>query len=158
MEAAIKLARQYYLEKQPSEPSRTRFIARDRSYHGMTMGALAVGHHKERRAKFESTLQDNVSHVSPCYAYRDNSAEETDEEYVQRLATELDREFVRVGPETVCAFVAEPVSGAVRYPSLFAVSSFLDCTNTLKRLSAVFLLFPGTSKPSRRSAISMAPC
>ncbi|KAH7115467.1 pyridoxal phosphate-dependent transferase [Dactylonectria estremocensis] len=112
MEAAIKMARQYHLEKQSPEPSRIRFISRNRSYHGVTMGALSVGQHKERRAKFESTLQCNVSSVSPCYAYREKHTGETDEAYMQRLAEELDREFLRVGPETVCAFVAEPVSGA----------------------------------------------
>ncbi|KAB5555024.1 pyridoxal phosphate-dependent transferase [Coniochaeta sp. 2T2.1] len=112
MEAAIKLARQYFLEKSTPEPQRTRFIARQQSYHGTTIGALAIGGHAYRREYFEPMLPNNVSHVSPCYAYRQKRAAETDDEYVARLARELDDEFQRVGPETVCAFVAEPVVGA----------------------------------------------
>lgn len=72
-----------------------------------------MGGHVARRAKFEPMLTDTVSKVSPCYAYRGKEQGETDESYVKRLALELDQEFQRVGPETVCAFVAEPVVGAV---------------------------------------------
>jgi adenosylmethionine-8-amino-7-oxononanoate aminotransferase len=118
MEAAIKLARQYFLEKSSPETKRTRFIARQQSYHGTTIGALAIGGHAYRREHFGPLLPNNVSHVSPCYAYRQKQATETDEEYVARLAKELDDEFQKVGPETVCAFVAEPVVGAVRVARL----------------------------------------
>jgi adenosylmethionine-8-amino-7-oxononanoate aminotransferase len=114
MEAAVKLARQYFLEKSSPEPQRTRFIARQQSYHGTTLGALVIGGHAYRREHFEPLLPNNVSHVSPCYAYRQKQAAETDEAYVARLAKELEDEFQRVGPDTVCAFVAEPVVGAVR--------------------------------------------
>lgn len=72
-----------------------------------------MGGHVARRAKFEPLLIETISKVSPCYAYRGKKNGETDEAYVQRLALELDQEFQRVGPETVCAFVAEPVVGAV---------------------------------------------
>lgn len=113
MEAALKLARQYFLEVTPPQPERTRFISRRRSYHGITLGALAVGGHKYRRANFEPLLMPNVSFVSPCFEYRGKTPGESDEEYVGRLAKELDDEFQRVGPESVCAFVAEPVVGAV---------------------------------------------
>ncbi|KAI3398841.1 hypothetical protein diail_8532 [Diaporthe ilicicola] len=112
MEAAMKLARQYFLEKETPEPARVRFISRHQSYHGTTLGSLAMGGHVTRRAKFEPMLIDKVSKVSPCYAYRGKTHGETDEAYVQRLAVQLDQEFQRVGPETVCAFVAEPVVGA----------------------------------------------
>ncbi|CAK7269232.1 hypothetical protein SEPCBS57363_003497 [Sporothrix epigloea] len=111
MEAALKLARQYFLEKTEPEPQRTRFIARQQSYHGNTLGALAVGGHKSRRLPFEPIMSTNVSHVSPCYAYRGKKADESDAQYVARLVDELDAEFQRLGPETVCAFVAEPVVG-----------------------------------------------
>ena len=57
----------------------------------------------------------NTSHVSPCYAYRGKRDGETDADFVARLAAELDAEFQRVGPENVCAFIAEPVVGAVCY-------------------------------------------
>ncbi|KAI5921679.1 exocyst complex protein exo70 [Camillea tinctor] len=112
MEAAMKLSRQYFLEKRPSEPKRTRFIARENSYHGTTLGSLSMGGHVSRRAKFEPMLLGCVSKVSRCFPFRDRLAQETDEIYIQRLAIELDEEFQRVGPETVCAFVAEPVVGA----------------------------------------------
>jgi adenosylmethionine-8-amino-7-oxononanoate aminotransferase len=113
MEAAVKLARQYFLELQPAQPERTRFIARRQSYHGTTLGALAIGGYEYRRRKFEPLLMKNVSRVSPCFAYRGKKADETDKAYVDRLVQELDDEFQSVGPETVCAFVAEPVVGAV---------------------------------------------
>ena len=126
MEAAMKLARQYYLEKAQPEPRRTRFIARNQSYHGITLGALAVGGHKTRRQLFETLMPTNVSRVSPCFAYRGKKALESDAAYVARLAAELDAEFQRVGPDTVCGFVVEPVVGAVRSPVLVPYLS-LEC-------------------------------
>lgn len=113
MEAAMKLARQYYLEKHPPEPGRIRYIARENSYHGITLGSLSLGGHVLRRAKFEPLLLDCVSRVSRCFPFRDKHVGETDSQYVARLADELDQEFQRVGPDTVCAFVAEPIVGAV---------------------------------------------
>ncbi|KAK3503096.1 pyridoxal phosphate-dependent transferase [Neurospora crassa] len=110
MEAAVKLARQYFLEI--DQPQRTRFISRKQSYHGITLGALSVGGHEVRRAKFEPLLIKNVSRVSPCNAFRGKTPGESDEEYAERLAKELDEEFQRVGPENVCAFAAEPIVGA----------------------------------------------
>ncbi len=109
MEAAIKLARQYYLEI--GQPERQKIVARRQSYHGNTLGALATGGNEWRRAQFAPILID-VSHVSPCYAYRGQRQGETDEAYVDRLIAELDAEFRRLGPDQVMAFVAEPVVGA----------------------------------------------
>lgn len=115
MEAAMKMARQYFLELDPPERQRTRFIARKESYHGTTLGSLAMGGHVARRALYEPMLLNNITRVSPCNAYRFMKEGETPEAYVKRLAQELDDEFQRVGPGTVCAFVAEPVVGAVRW-------------------------------------------
>ncbi|KAI1131368.1 exocyst complex protein exo70 [Nemania abortiva] len=112
MEAAMKLARQYYLEKAPPEPERIRFIARKDSYHGTTLGSLSMGGHVMRRAKFEPMLPNCVSRVSRCFPFRDKPGDETESQYVVRLADELDQEFQRVGAGTVCAFVAEPIVGA----------------------------------------------
>jgi adenosylmethionine-8-amino-7-oxononanoate aminotransferase len=114
MEAAMKLSRQYYLELATPQPQRTKFIARKQSYHGITLGALSMSGHTFRREPFEPILLPNVSHISPCNAYRGRGDGESDAEYVTRLANELDAEFQRLGPDTVCAFVAEPVVGAVR--------------------------------------------
>ncbi|KAM0557991.1 hypothetical protein ACHAPJ_005157 [Fusarium lateritium] len=111
VEAALKIARQYFTELPTPQPSRTRFIARRQSYHGNTLGSLAVGGHRARRGVYEPILAPNVSHVSPCYPYREMKVGETEQQYVDRLAKELDDEFHRVGPDTVCAFIAETVSG-----------------------------------------------
>lgn len=110
MEAAVKLARQYFLEI--GQPKRFRVIARRQSYHGVTIGALSAGGHLARRAPYEPILSDAFSRVSPCFAYRYQMPDESDEQYVARLAAELDAEFQRLGPETVTAFCAETVVGA----------------------------------------------
>lgn len=109
VEAAIKLARQYFLEK--NEPQRQHLIARRQSYHGNTLGALAAGGNQWRRKQFDPLLM-NVSHISPCYEYVDRNTDETPEEYGLRAAQELEDEIIRLGPETVMAFIAEPVVGA----------------------------------------------
>ncbi|WP_275287164.1 aspartate aminotransferase family protein [Halomonas elongata] len=109
IEAALKMARQYFLER--GEPQRKHLIARRQSYHGNTLGALATGGNAWRRRQFEPMLVE-VSHVSPCYAYRGQAPDETPEAYGERLAAELEAEIQRLGPETVMAFVAEPVVGA----------------------------------------------
>ncbi|WP_333705387.1 aspartate aminotransferase family protein [Ottowia beijingensis] len=109
VEAALKMARQYYLEI--GQPERSHFIARRQSYHGNTLGALAVGGNEWRRRQFAPLLID-VTHVSPCYPYRDMKNGETPEQYGQRLAQELDEAIQRVGPGKVLAFIAETVGGA----------------------------------------------
>jgi len=109
IEAALKLARQYFVEK--GEPQRRHFIARRQSYHGNTLGALAIGGNAWRREPFLPLLIE-AHHVSPCYAYRDQQAGETEEAYAQRLADELERKIVELGAENVAAFVAETVVGA----------------------------------------------
>jgi adenosylmethionine-8-amino-7-oxononanoate aminotransferase len=113
MDSAIKLCRQYFLELSSPQPQRVRFIARRQSYHGNTLAALAMSGHYARRLPFEPLLTPNFSHVSPCNAYREQAEGESTEAYVSRLAEELEAEFQRIGPDTVCAFVAEPVVGAV---------------------------------------------
>ncbi len=109
MEAALKLARQYFVEK--GEPKRGRLIARKQSYHGNTMGALSAGGNAWRRAQFGPLLID-MSHIDPCYEYRLKREDETSEEYGLRAANLLEEELLRVGPENVMAFAAEPVVGA----------------------------------------------
>jgi adenosylmethionine-8-amino-7-oxononanoate aminotransferase len=109
VEAALKMARQYFVEK--GQPQRRHFIARRQSYHGNTLGALAVGGNAWRRAQFEPLLID-VTHVAPCYEYRDRLAHETPEAYGQRLVQELSDTIDRLGPEHVMAFVAETIGGA----------------------------------------------
>src|SRR5688572_4561292 len=109
LEAALKLARQYFVEK--GEPQRAHVIGRRQSYHGNTLGALAVGGNQWRRKQFEPLLI-GTTHVSPCYAYRGKQAGESDSAYGERLANELEAEIKRLGGERVIAFVAETVVGA----------------------------------------------
>jgi adenosylmethionine-8-amino-7-oxononanoate aminotransferase len=110
IEASLKLARQYFLEK--GQPQRNRFIARRQSYHGNTLGALAAGGNAWRRAPFAPILSDAFSHVSPAFAYHGTRDGETEADFVRRLTTELDAEFTRLGSDRVAAFIAEPVVGA----------------------------------------------
>jgi len=109
VEAAIKLARQYFIEI--GQPQRHRVIARRQSYHGNTLGALAAGGNLWRREPF-APLMIETTHISPCYAYRGQQQDETGFDYGQRVANELEAEIQRLGEEQVMAFIAEPVVGA----------------------------------------------
>ncbi|KQP20637.1 aspartate aminotransferase family protein [Pseudorhodoferax sp. Leaf267] len=109
VEAALKMARQYFVEI--GQPQRTHFIARRQSYHGNTLGALAVGGNAWRREPF-ATILVPATHVAPCYPYREQREDETPEQYGQRLARELEDAIVAQGPGRVIAFVAETVGGA----------------------------------------------
>ncbi|MBY3468770.1 aspartate aminotransferase family protein [Rhizobium laguerreae] len=109
VEAALKMARQYFVEIGQSQ--RRHIIARRQSYHGNTIGALATGGNAWRRAQFKPILPE-THHVSPCYAYRDMQPAETPGTYAERLATELEAKIVELGTDKVMAFVAEPVVGA----------------------------------------------
>jgi adenosylmethionine-8-amino-7-oxononanoate aminotransferase len=109
VEAALKLARQYFVER--GEPQRRHLIARRQSYHGITLGALAVGGRQWQRKQFGPLLIE-THHVSPVYEYRERTADETPQAYGDRLACELEAKIAELGGENVIAFVAETVSGA----------------------------------------------
>lgn len=109
VETALKLARQYFVEI--GQTSRTKFIARKQSYHGNTLGALAVGGNEWRRRQFAPLLID-VIRVSACNEYRDRLADETQQQYTERLLNELEQAIIEAGPETIIGFCAETVVGA----------------------------------------------
>ena len=109
IEAALKMARQYFVEI--GEPQRRHVIARRQSYHGNTLGALAVGGNAWRRAQFEPLLIE-THHIDPCYAYRMQREGESDADYAARAAQALEDKLVEIGPDRVIAFVAETVVGA----------------------------------------------
>ncbi|ACR32569.1 aspartate aminotransferase family protein [Burkholderia glumae] len=109
IEAALKLARQYFVEL--GEPARRHIIARRQSYHGNTLGALAIGGNAWRREPFLPLLIE-THHVGACYAYREQRAHESEAAFAQRLADELEAKILELGPQTVAAFVAETVVGA----------------------------------------------
>jgi adenosylmethionine-8-amino-7-oxononanoate aminotransferase len=109
MEAALKMARQYFVET--GQPQRKHFIARRQSYHGNTLGVLAIGGNQWRREPFAPILMP-ATHAAPCYPYREQRTDETPEQYGQRLAQELERSILELGADQVIAFVAETIGGA----------------------------------------------
>jgi len=109
VEAALKLSRQYFLES--GEPDRHLFIARRQSYHGNTLGALAVGGNEWRRESFRPLLVAG-HHIAPCFEYRERNPEETQEQYGARVALELEEKIIELGPKNVAGFVVETVVGA----------------------------------------------
>ena len=109
VEAALKMARQYFVET--GEPQRRAIVARRQSYHGNTLGALATGGNAWRRAQFEPLLIE-THHIDPCYAYRLQCEGESDAAYAQRAAQALEDKLIEIGPESVIALVAETVVGA----------------------------------------------
>ncbi len=109
VEAALKMARQYFVER--GETGRRHFIARRQSYHGNTLGALAVGGNAWRRHQFAPILIDS-EYIDPCYEYRYRREDETPEAYGRRAADALEAKILELGAETVIAFVAETVAGA----------------------------------------------
>ena len=109
IESALKMARQYFVER--GEVGRSKFITRRQSFHGNTLGALAAGGNRWRRAQFEPLLIE-THRIEPCYEYRGRGLEETSETYGLRVADELERSILELGPDSVAAFIAETVMGA----------------------------------------------
>lgn len=108
-EAALKLVRQTWVER--GRPQKSRIIARRQSYHGATMGALAISGNPGRRSTYAPMLFD-AHFIDPCYAYRLRRQDETEHEYALRAANALEAAIIELGPDNVAAFFAEPVVGA----------------------------------------------
>ena len=128
-ETALKLARQYFLER--GQPQRVRMVARWQSYHGSTLGAMAVSGNTRRREKFLPMLPD-WGHIAPCYCYRCPLGLKYPECDVA-CADELEKFVAGVAPETVAAFLFEPVVGA----TLGAVAPPLGTPNYVQRLADI---------------------
>ena len=109
IEASLKLARQYFLEQGKTE--KKYFIARKQSYHGNTLGALSIGGNVWRRKPFDPLLVEG-HHISACNEYREKLENETEYDYGQRIANELETKIIELGAKNVAAFVAETVVGA----------------------------------------------
>lgn len=109
VEASIKFARQHFVEK--GESQRRHVIGRWQSYHGNTLGALSAGGNKLRRALYGPLLLD-MHHIDACYAYRGLAPGESLDEFGLRMADQLEAKILELGPDTVAAFIAEPVVGA----------------------------------------------
>lgn len=139
MESTVKMARQFFYEKDKNTP-RVNFIARENSYHGNTIGALGISGHVARRAPYTPFLMDNVHHVSACNAYRQREEGESDASFVAKKAAELEAKFHELGPETVIGFICEPVVGA----ALGCVPSVPGYLNAMREIchrhGALFIL------------------
>ncbi|MCU6496412.1 aspartate aminotransferase family protein [Rugamonas sp. A1-17] len=109
METALKLARQYWLEA--GQPDRSVFIGRRQSYHGNTLGALAIGGNEWRRRPFEPLLME-VPRVSACNEYRGRADGQSTADYTAALLAELEATILEQGPQHIIGFVAETVVGA----------------------------------------------
>ena len=110
VEAAIKLGRQYFLEI--GEPKRKHIISRWQSYHGNTLGALATGGNRWRRAQFEPLLPSAMHQIDACNYWRFSNDGESEFDYGQRIANQLEDKILELGENSVAAFFAEPVVGA----------------------------------------------
>ena len=110
VESAIKLARQYFLEI--GQPKRKHIISRWQSYHGNTLGALATGGNRWRRAQFEPLLPDAMFQIDACHYWRFAKEGESEFDYGQRVANQLEAKILELGEDSVAAFFAEPVVGA----------------------------------------------
>lgn len=137
VEASLKLARQYFLER--GEPERRCFIARRQSYHGNTLGALSVGGNMWRREPFKPLLSES-HHIAPCYAYRDRHANESEEDYGARVAGELEEKITELGAESVIGFICEPVVGGTM-GAVPAVPGYLARIRDICDRHGVLLIF-----------------
>jgi adenosylmethionine-8-amino-7-oxononanoate aminotransferase len=108
VESCLKIALQYHAAR--GEMTRRRFISRQRSWHGNTLGALAISGFRQRREPFEGALVE-ASLLSPVNRYRPPAGVAPDA-VAAYCADELEQEIRRLGPEQVAAFIFEPVVGA----------------------------------------------
>ncbi|KAH8649801.1 aminotransferase class-III [Xylariales sp. PMI_506] len=137
MDGAMKMARQYFYDK--GELQRSHFISRKQGYHGNTIGTMSVSNYIARLKPYQDILMQNVSHVSPCYPFQYQGSLR-DEEYVAKLAQELEDEFQRVGPDKVIAFMAETVGGATS-GCLVPVPGYIKAMKDVcRRHGALFIL------------------
>lgn len=136
MELAMKLTYQYHWERGDTE--RRTFIARRQSYHGSTLGTLAISGNRDRRSIFEPMLA-SAGFVSPCYAYRDKLPGESDGAYAERLAVELDHKIQELGARRIAAFVVEPVVGSTS-GAVPAVPGYLRAVKAVCERHGVLLL------------------
>lgn len=107
-ETALKLARQYFVEI--GQPERKYFIAREQSYHGSTIKTLSIAGNEWRKQTYLPILPE--SHlIEPCYAYRHQKNDETNEQYGLRAANALEDKILTLGAENIIGFIAETVVG-----------------------------------------------
>ncbi|PNP56408.1 hypothetical protein THARTR1_03564 [Trichoderma harzianum] len=109
-ESAMKIARQYFVER--GELQRQHYVSRRQAYHGNTFGSMSISSVLGRRAPYEDVLLPKTSFVNPAFEYHYRYKNETEKEYAERLIHELEAHFLKIGPENIISFIAEPVVGA----------------------------------------------
>ena len=100
------------------EPDRRVFVSRWRGYYGSTVAAVSLSGQPHMHERFGLPLNGFVKTLTPNY-YVDHLDGETEEEFSQRMAEDLERVILEVGPDRVAAFVAEPMQsggGAIKPP------------------------------------------
>lgn len=125
-EIAIKLARNYHLVRGNTE--KYKVLSRWQSYHGSSMGVLSLSGFTKRRKGYEPYLFEH-GHVAPCYCYR-CWFDQKPESCSLQCAKALENEILAQGPETVSAFIAEPISGM----SLCAAEPHEDYFKEVRRI------------------------
>lgn len=105
-EMAIKMARRYHIQR--GNEGKYKILSRWQSYHGISNGALSISGFAKRRKGYEPYLPE-MGHIQPAYTYRPWI--ENDENYAVNCAKSLENEILAQGPDTVAAFIAEPISG-----------------------------------------------
>ena len=105
----IKLV--WYFNNALGRPKKKKIIARLKGYHGVTVASASLTGLPNNHIDFDLPIQ-NILHTSCPHHYRFGLEGETEEEFATRLAAELEELILKEGPETVAAFIAEPVGGA----------------------------------------------
>ena len=136
-ETALKLARQYWMAR--GQDSRRIFISRNQSYHGNTLGALALSGSPGRKAIYQGILADWPK-IDPCFPYRGQQPGESEAEYAERCAQSLEQAIVAAGPENIAAFVAETVSGATLGAAVAAGGYFRRIREICDRYDVLLIL------------------
>ena len=131
---------QYHAREKPNpQPRRTKFIAREQSYHGATLGALDLSGHEARKKLYGSVLPHNMHLLPPCNPYRNGRTGQTIEQYVEERKKELINKITELGPETVAGLIIEPVVGAVSR-AFFTSQLRFSCTSSLRTTLLFFFV------------------
>jgi adenosylmethionine-8-amino-7-oxononanoate aminotransferase len=152
VESALKLSRQYFLET--GQAQRRFFVARRQSFHGNTLGALAVGGNEWRREPFRPLLTSG-HHIAPCFEYREKSVGESAEGYGLRVANELEAMILSLGADSVAGFVAETVVGATA-GAVVAVPGYFKRIREICDQYGVHLILDEVMCGSGRTGTTMA--
>ena len=101
----------WYYNNARGLPLKKKFISRQRGYHGVTVASASLTGLPAVHGDFDLPIA-NILHTSCPHYYRNGLEGETEDEFATRMADELDQMILREGPDTVAAFIAEPIMGA----------------------------------------------